>query len=144
MGKKPDKDTRFSQFGTVSFTETTRVNDFVDYLEDNKVMGTRCKACDLLFFPPRMDCCGCLESDLEWFEVTGSGKLVTYSQLKFAPIGFEDDLPYSIALLDYGNYKVFGRIADDVPLEEIKIGMPMKTVANTLSNGQLNYVFQRA
>ena len=107
-------------------------------------MGTRCKTCDLSFFPPRMDCCGCRESDLEWFEVAGNGKLVTYSQLKFAPIGFEDDLPYSIALLDYGNYKVFGRIADDLPLEDIKIGMPMKTVVNTLSNGQLNYVFQRA
>ena len=144
MGKKPDKDIRFSKFGTVSFTQTTGVNAFVDHLEDNKVMGTRCPACDLSFFPPRGDCYQCQSSDLEWFEVAGTGKLVTYSQWKFGPIGLEDDLPYSIALLDYGDYKVFGRIADDLPLEEVKIGMSMKTVANTLSNGQLNYVFQKA
>ena len=144
MGKKPDKDIRFSKFGTVSFTQTTGVNDFVDRLEDNKVMGTRCPACNLSFFPPRRDCYKCQSSDLEWFDVAGTGKLVTYSQLKFGPIGFEEDLPYSIALLDYGEYKVFGRIADDVPLEDIQIGMPMKTVVNTLANGQLNYVFEKA
>ena len=69
MGK-PEKDTRFNKFGTVSFTQTTAVNDFIDHLEDNKVMGTHCKACDLSFFPPRRDCCGCQSSDLEWFGYT--------------------------------------------------------------------------
>ena len=59
-------------------------------------------------------------------------------------MGFEGDLPYCIAVLDYGNFKVFGRIAKDLPDAEIKIGMTMKTVANTLPNGQLNYVFQKA
>ncbi|RLB37641.1 MAG: DNA-binding protein, partial [Deltaproteobacteria bacterium] len=40
MGKKKDVDTRFSRFGTVSFTSITKVNDFIDYLEQGKVMGT--------------------------------------------------------------------------------------------------------
>jgi hypothetical protein len=81
---------------------------------------------------------------MEWFEVAGKGKLVTYSKLEYAPIGFGDDLPYAIALLDYGDYKVFGRIADEIPEEEIQVGMEMTTRANTLSNGQLNFVFQKA
>ena len=81
---------------------------------------------------------------MEWFEIDGTGKLITYSKLKFAPIGFEDDLPYSIAVLDYGDYKVFGRIASDIPDEDIQIGMAMKTAANKLPNGQLNYVFTKA
>jgi len=63
--------------------------------------------------------------------------------LTFAPIGFEDDVPYCIALLDYGAFKIFGRIASGVPDEEIQIGMDMKTSTNTLSNGQLNYVFDK-
>ena len=62
---------------------------------------------------------------MEWFEVTGVGNLVTYSKLEYAPIGFGDDLPYAIALLDYGDYKVFGRIAEDVPEDEIAVGMEM-------------------
>ncbi len=144
MGKKKEADIRFSKFGTVSFTSITKINDFIDYLDQGKVMGTRCKDCGLAFFPPRADCHKCLAGNMEWFEVSGNGKLVTYSKLEFAPIGFEDDLPYAIALLDYGDYKVFGRIAGDVPEEEIELGMDMKTSVNELPNGQLNYVFEKA
>ena len=78
---------------------------------------------------------------MEWFEISGTGKLLTYSKLEYAPIGFGDDLPYSIAVLDYGDYKVFGRISSDVPADKVAVGMEMKTVANKLPNGQLNYVF---
>jgi len=110
MGKK-EVDDRFKKFGTVSFTAITKTNDFIDYLEKGKVMGTRCKDCGQSFFPPRSDCYQCLPGEMEWFEVSGTGKLVTYSKLEYAP--------------------------------EIKMGMEMKTVANTLPNGQLNYVFQK-
>lgn len=144
MGKKKEIDDRFKKFGTVSFTSITRVNDFIDHLDKGKVMGTRCKDCGLVFFPPRADCYQCLASNVEWFEVSGTGKLVSYSKLQYAPVGFADDLPYCIALLDYGNYKVFGRIANDLPEEEIRVGMEMKTVVNELPNGQLNYIFQKA
>jgi uncharacterized OB-fold protein len=144
MGKKKEVDDRFKKFGTVSFTSITKTNDFIDYLESGKVMGTRCKDCGLEFFPPRADCYQCLASNVEWFEVSGNGKLVTYSKLQFAPVGFQDDVPYCIALLDYGKYKIFGRIAKDVPEDEIKIGMDMKTSVNQTSNRQLNYVFEKA
>ena len=143
MGKRKEVDDRFKIFGTVSFTSITKVNDFAGYLEKDRVMGTRCLDCGAVFFPPRADCCKCLSSHMDWFEVSGSGKLVTFSLLKYGPVGFEDDLPYSIALLDYGDFKVFGRIAGDVPREEIKCGMRMKTVVNRVSNGQLNYVFRK-
>jgi uncharacterized OB-fold protein len=144
MGKKREIDVRFSKFGTVAFTSTTKVNDFIDYLEKEQVVGSRCKDCGLVFFPPRADCYQCLTSNMEWFEVTGSGKLLTYSKLEYAPVGFENDLPYAIAVLDYGDYKVFGRIAGDLSDDEIQVGMEMKTVVNQLPNGQLNYVFQKS
>jgi uncharacterized OB-fold protein len=144
MGKKPSIDDRFKDFGTVSFTATTKTNEFIDFLKEGKVMASRCIDCGLVFFPPRADCYHCLSSNMEWVEVNGTGKLVTFSKLTFAPIGFEDDVPYCIALLDYGAYKIFGRIASDIPDEDIQIGMDMKTVVNTLPNGQLNYVFQVA
>ena len=76
--------------------------------------------------------------------MTGTGKLVSYSQLEYAPVGFDADLPYSIAMLDYGNYQIFGRLDRDLDLAKIKIGMPMTTVVNKLPNGQLNFVFKIA
>ncbi|MBN1832685.1 MAG: Zn-ribbon domain-containing OB-fold protein [Deltaproteobacteria bacterium] len=144
MGKKREIDDRFKRFGTVSFTSTTKVNDFISHLDEGKVAGTKCKDCGAVFFPPRADCYKCLTSDMEWFDVSGTGKLVSYSKLEYAPVGFEGDLPYCIALLDYGDYKVFGRLAGDLTPEGVEVGMEMKTVVNTLPNGQVNYVFEKA
>lgn len=143
MAKK-DLDTRFSRFGTVSFTSITKTNDFVAYLEQGKVMGTQCKGCGLKFFPPRADCYKCLSSDMDWFEVAGKGKLLTFSKLQYGPVGFEGDLPYAIALADFGDYKVFGRMAGDIPIDDIEVGMDVQAAPNTLPNGQLNYVFKKA
>lgn len=143
MSKKKE-DVRFGKFGTVSFTQTTRVNDFIDHLEQGNVMYTRCNSCGADYFPPRADCGQCLSSEMEWREVTGTGKLVSYSRLKYAPVGFDADLPYSIAMLDYGNYQIFGRLDKEVDMAEVKIGMPMTTVVNELPNGQLNFVFKIA
>jgi len=136
-------DDRFKKFGTVSFTSISKINDFVDYLEQDKVMGTKCKSCGLTFFPPRADCYKCLSSNMEWFEITGQGKLLSYSKLQYGPVGFEKDLPYTIAILDYGDYKVFGRLAPDLKESDVKVGMELKTVVNRLPNGQINYVFQK-
>jgi hypothetical protein len=137
-------DDRFKKFGTVSFTSISKINDFVDYLEQEKVMGTKCKSCGLTFFPPRADCYKCLSSSMDWFEVTGKGKLLSYSKLEYGPVGFEKDLPYTIAILDYGDFKVFGRLAPDLKQGDVEVGMELKTVVNKLPNGQLNYVFQKA
>jgi len=137
-------DDRFKKFGTVSFTSISKINDFIDHLEQNKVMGTKCKGCGLTFFPPRADCYKCLSSNMEWFEVSGNGRLLSFSKLEYGPVGFEKDLPYTIAILDYGDYKVFGRLAPDLKESDVKVGMELKTVVNRLPNGQINYVFQKA
>jgi uncharacterized protein len=137
-------DDRFKKFGTVSFTSISKINDFIDHLEQNKVMGTKCKGCGLTFFPPRADCYKCLSGNMEWFEVTGNGRLLSFSKLEYGPVGFEKDLPYTIAILDYGDYKVFGRLAPDLKESDVKVGMELKTVVNRLPTGQINYVFQKA
>lgn len=141
---KNELDTRFAEFGTVSFAAVTGVNDFIGYLENGKLMGTRCAKCGKSFFPPRAHCYDCLTADMEWFEVAGQGKLVSYSTLQYAPTGFTEEVPYTIALLDYGEYKVFGRIDGSVPEEDLSVGMLLKAEASRTSNGRLTYVFKRA
>ena len=81
---------------------------------------------------------------MEWFEVTEAANRFPSAELEYGPLpGFQEDVPYCIALLDYGSFKIFGRIGKDVPESDIAVGMRMKTVANRLPNGQLNYVFVR-
>jgi uncharacterized OB-fold protein len=143
MSKKQAADERFNRFGFVSFTSITKINDFVKYLEKGQVMGTRCRDCGILFFPPRADCHQCLSDNMEWFEISGKGKLVTYSRLEYAPAGFDAELPYSIALVDYGHVKVFGRIEGGISEDDVKPGMQMRIAVKTLPDGQLTYVFQK-
>ena len=70
--EKKEVDERFRKFGTISFTAISKVNDFIGYLEQGQVMGTKCVGCGKIFFPPRADCAGCMGSDMQWFEVTGT------------------------------------------------------------------------
>jgi uncharacterized OB-fold protein len=144
MGSVKDVDDRFKKFGTVSFTAVSRVNEFIDFLEKGRVAGTRCPSCGTAFFPPRADCARCLVDDMEWFEVQRPGRLVTYSRLQFAPEGFQEDVPYSIALLDFGDFKMFGRIAPEVPEDALELGMEMVPAVRSLPNGQLTYEFRVA
>ena len=142
---KREIDDRFKKFGTVSFTSISKVNDFVDNLEKGKVMATKCPDCNISYFPPRVDCNKCLGNNNEWFDTTEKvGKLATFSKMKYGPVGFEDDLPYTIAVLDFGEFKMFGRIDNEVPDDSIKIGMDMKVHVNNLQDDQKNFVFKPA
>ena len=141
---KQELDVRFQKFGTVSFTATSKVNDFIDALEQGKVTGTMCPKCGLSFFPPRADCYQCLSSDMQWFDVSGTGKLLTFTHMQYGPVGFEADLPYTIAVLDFGSYKVFGRIAAEEDVDSLAPGIDMKVDVYHHDNGQLSYVFRKA
>jgi uncharacterized OB-fold protein len=79
---------------------------------------------------------------MEWFEAGISGRLMSFATLKYAPTGFNEDLPYTIALLDCGDHKVFGRIDAAVPLETLKVDLPMHASVSQTANGQLTYVFK--
>jgi len=133
----------FERFGTVSFTAQTKVDKFVDLLDEGKVAGTKCKSCGKTYFPPRADCSNCLSSDMEWFEISGPGKLMSFSTLIYAPTGFEEDLPYTIALADFGNAKVFGRMSKDLKEEDMKIGMDVQVVPVKLQGEKVAYEFKK-
>ena len=132
----------FENFGTVNFTTEGKAADFVTYLEQGKVMATKCSKCGARYFPPKMDCPKCLSSDVEWVEVRGSGKLATYTVVNYGPTGFEDDAPYTLAIADFDGLRLFGRLNRDVKAEDIKPGMELGVVPVKLPNNRISYEFQ--
>ena len=133
------------RFGKVSFTSETKADAFVTYLEQGKVMATRCRKCGTGYFPPKMDCPRCLDSEVEWFEVAGKGRLLTYSVVDYGPTGFEDDVPYILALAGFGDeLQLFGRLSRDIEVIDIEIGMELKAVPLKLPGDRIAYEFQRA
>ena len=132
-------------FGKVSFTSETKAADFVTYLEQGKVMATRCRQCGSSYFPPKMDCPKCLSSDVEWFEIKGNGKLITYTVVNYAPTGFDDDVPYILAIARFGDgLQIFGRLSRDIETSDIKVGMELRVVPIKLPEDRIAYEFQMA
>ena len=141
---KQDVDDRFKKFGTVSFTKISKVNDFIGYLEQGKVMATKSKACGATFFPPHADCSQCLASDMAWTEVSGTGDLISFSKLQYGPVGFEDDLPYTIAVAQFQGVKVFGRMSKDLTDDQISVGMKVTVSPFNLGSDKILYQFNKA
>ena len=133
----------FENFGTVSFTAEARAADFINYLEAGKVMATRCKECGVSYFPPKADCPRCLSSDVEWFEVEGQGKLMTYTIVNYGPSGFENDAPYILALADFDGVQVFGRLSRDIGEKDIQVGMSLTVSPAKLPDDTIAYEFKK-
>ena len=134
----------FENFGTVSFTAEAKAADFITSLEAGKVMATRCKECGGSYFPPKADCPKCLSSDVEWFEVRGTGKLLTYTIVNYGPTGFENDAPYILALAEFDGIQLFGRLSRDIGEKDIQVGMSLTVSPVKLSDDRIAYEFKKS
>ncbi len=135
----------FERFGVVTYTTGSKVGDFVTYLEQGKVMAIRCRKCGTSYFPPKMDCPKCSLSDMEWFEIKGNGKLVTYTIVNYGPAGFEDKAPYILAVSEFKDgMKLFGFLSQEIKEDDIKVGMSVKVIPLKLPDDRISYEFQRA
>jgi uncharacterized OB-fold protein len=119
----------FEWFGKVSFCPSTKVDAFAQYLKDGRIMGSRCKGCGRTSYPPVADCPKCLSGDFEWMEMSGRGTVMTLTKITAAPAGFEDEVPFTIGVVDLEEtgrcLAWFGRT---IPEEEIRIGLPVQVV----------------
>jgi len=119
----------FSWFGKVSFVPYTKVSDFAVHLKDGRLMGSLCKGCGVTSFPPRADCLKCLSDDFEFTEYSGKGSVYTYSTIAAAPTGFEDLVPYTIAVVDLEEGgRLLAWVGETIPVEDFEIGMDVQVV----------------
>jgi uncharacterized OB-fold protein len=107
---------------------------FYRFLDEHKLMGSRCRSCGALYLPPRPLCTACYGEEMEWVEMAGGGKLLAFTTIHVAPTamieaGYGRDNPYcsGIVKLDEGP-AVSAQILDvDARRpEQIAIGMPLR------------------
>jgi len=107
---------------------------FEKYLNEEKLMGSRCKGCGTQYVPPRSICVDCYRSDMEWVEMKGKGKLAAFTCITIAPPfmieqGYNRKNPYcsGVVELEEGG-RVDARIegVDCAKPEDIKVGMSLK------------------
>lgn len=133
----------FGNFGVVSFTKEAKSVAFVDHLAEGRLTATRCTKCGKKYFPPRMDCASCLDREMEWFDVKGPGKLVTFSKVEFGPSGFEEVQPYILGIVEFPEgVRVLAKISDSIDRASLKAGMALKPVPRKLNEEKLTYEFE--
>jgi uncharacterized OB-fold protein len=74
--------------------------DYNEALKENKIMGLKCHACGALTVPPKMVCSQCAGSDMEVVEVGGTGKIKTFTTVFVASEGREEEVPYTIVMVE--------------------------------------------
>jgi uncharacterized OB-fold protein len=119
----------FKWFGKVNFSPYTKVTDFAQYLKDGRLMGSKCKECGTMSFPPRADCENCMSGEFEFVEMSGKARLHTYTKIVTAPTGFEDVAPYIVGVVDLEEGgRALAWIGETIEEEKIKIGMELQVV----------------
>ncbi len=96
-----------------------------------QLIGERCPHCGSAIFPPRDVCPGCTNPAQELYTFTGTGTVFSFTTVIDAPAGFEEQAPYTLALvkLDEGPL-VTAQLTDlDGPPE---IGMKVEMITRKL------------
>ena len=104
------------------------VKSFYDFLGQRKLMGVKCQKCNFVFTPPRPTCPHCESTKLTWIELSGKGKIATYTVIHVGPSELSSETPYVIGVVGLNEGpKVSCRITgvDPSKPETIKIGAPV-------------------
>lgn len=88
----------------------------------------RCNTCGKAYFFPRPFCPNCSSKDVAWFTASGRGKLYSYV-INYRPAyGFQDYVPYVIAVvqLDEGPRMMTNIIGVEPAPENLPIDLPVE------------------
>ena len=109
---------------------------FEQFLNEDKLMGSKCMECGALFAPPRPICMKCHSDKMDWAQMKGTGNLAAFTCISIAPPsmleeGYSRDNPYctGVVALDEGP-RVVARIeeVDALKPENLTIGTRLEVM----------------
>ncbi|MFW9969488.1 MAG: Zn-ribbon domain-containing OB-fold protein [Candidatus Odinarchaeota archaeon] len=112
------------------------IQNYLEHLNNKKLMGSKCKKCGALDVPPRKLCIKCNSTDVEWFEMSGRGRIAAFSCIGVGATfmvkkGYSMKKPYcfSVIKLEEGPM-ISGQLigVDEKKPETIKIDSPVKAI----------------
>lgn len=136
----------FEQF-TLGLSHSKVGDKFVEYLSEGVIPATECTECGERFFPPRIECENCMDSEVEWVELENTnGKLLAFTKISvpgehfsnFTPLTPEEFKPIPIGILSLGEEEVnvMGWIPD-IEESDIEVGMELEASARTVEASRL-------
>ena len=110
------------------------IQNYLEYINSKKLMGSKCRKCGAVDVPPRKLCIKCNSTDMEWLEVSGKGKIAAFSCIGVGTTfmvnkGYSMKKPYcfSVIKLDEGPM-ISGQLlgVDESKPDTIKIETPVR------------------
>ncbi|MDI6643893.1 MAG: Zn-ribbon domain-containing OB-fold protein [Methanobacteriaceae archaeon] len=111
------------------------------------LIGSKCLQCGKVFFPKRILCPECRrKGKLEEINLSGKGKILTYSVIETPTDEFKDIAPYVVAIVELEEgAKVTTQIVD-YDIEKIEIGKEVEMVFRKIreagDDGVISYGFK--
>jgi uncharacterized OB-fold protein len=96
------------------------------------LVGEVCGHCDAKVFPPRDICPECGEEAKTLYTFSGRGEVYSYTTVFDAPAGFDDNTPYTVAMIRLDEGPLVTAQLTDLDNKQVQIGMPVEMVTRKL------------
>jgi uncharacterized protein len=127
----------------MSTNEAFTIEQFYKFMAQGKLMAGKCSKCGKIHLPPRPLCDNCYSQAFTWMQISGKGKLLTYTVIHVAPAQFQALAPYAVGIVELeGGLKIPGMI-NGVSQDELRIGMELTLDFGTCSTAQTWPQWQR-
>ena len=100
--------------------------------EKARLIGSRCRSCNEVFFPGRHYCAGCTSGEMEEMRLGPKGIIHTYTISRASPPGSIMKAPYGIARIELPEGAMVTAVLADCDLESLGIGQEVELVVETV------------
>jgi hypothetical protein len=96
------------------------------------LVGEVCPHCEAKIFPPRDVCPECGGEAKTAYAFSGKGEVYSFTRMGNAPAGFEEQAPYTVALIKLQEGPIVTAQLTDLGDQQVQIGMPVEMVTRKL------------
>jgi len=96
------------------------------------LVGEVCPNCEVKIFPPRDVCPDCGGEAKDLYTFSGRGEVYSYTTVYDAPAGYEENAPYTVALVKLDEGPMITAQLTDMDGKNISIGTKVEMVTRKL------------
>jgi len=111
------------------------IEEFYSKLNEGELYGGKCSNCGNITLPPRQICPKCLSTQIDWYKLSMTGEVESFTLITVAPKNFENEAPYAVCIVKIlEGVKFIGRIKISSQ-NEIKVGDKVEfVIEKSISN----------
>jgi uncharacterized OB-fold protein len=76
------------------------IKEYTEALINTRLLGLQCQDCGAVTAPPRMVCRKCCGTNLEVIQLSGKGKIVTFTSIHVPPESRQGQPPYLVIMVE--------------------------------------------